>query len=348
MSERLEGRAEVVKLARLLEVDEDELAFLERLPATDLRAFRESATERLFASGAKRLERLGAAAKLLPSGLAATIAQRAFGPLLCARAAGNVETDKAIDVAKRLPPDFLADVTVALDPRRVAAIIAEVPEELVVPVAHELGRRREHVTMGRFLAYVPDHAITAAMGVLSDEAMLRTAFVLEHKERLDHAVGLLPPDRLPGVLRVASELELWPEALDLLDHLSEERRGPIADVLAEQDEVVVSALVNAVAEAHLWDSLLPTVRTMSDSSRARLAGMAPFHDPDVMRDIIWAAADQRLWVDLVPLIDALPNEVRPEWWRSPRRSSPSASSGSCGTPPARRTRSTRCSRSYRR
>jgi hypothetical protein len=312
MSERLQARAEVVKLARVLAVSEEELAFLEPLPAAELRAFREQATNRLFDAGAAALGRVGAAAKLLPSGLIATIAQRAFGPLLCARAAGAVDTGKAIDVARRLPASFLADVTVELDPRRVAPIIAEVPEELVIPVAQELGRREEYVTMGRFLAYVGDYAVAAAIGVLSDEAMLRTAFVLEHKDRLDHAIGLLPPERLPGILRSASDLGLWPEALDLLDHLSDARRGPIADVVAQEDEAVVAALVTAVAQAGIWDSLLPVVRMMSPDSRVRLAGMPAFHEPGVMTDIIDAAADQGLWIDLVPLIDALPPDLHPE------------------------------------
>jgi hypothetical protein len=297
MSERLEARAEVIKLARLLSVDDGELAFLEALPPSELRQFREQATNRLFDAGARMLGRVGAAARLVPSGVAATIAQRSFGPLLCARAAGTVDTDKAIDVAKRLPPEFLADVTVEIDPRRVADIIANVPESLVVPVARELGRREEHVTMGRFIAYVPDHAIAAAIGALDDEAMLRTAFVLEDKDRIDHAIGLLPPERLPGILRRASELGIWPEALDLLDHLSEERRGPIADVVADLDEAVVAELVVAVHAAGLWDGLLPVVRTMSEGPRRRIAAHGAFHDRAVLTDIIVAAAEQGLWRD---------------------------------------------------
>jgi len=98
-------------------------------------------------------------------------------------------------------------VTIQLDPRRVAAIISRVPEELVVPVAAELGKRAEHVTMGRFLAYVPDHAVVAAMTALSDEAMLRTAFVLEHKDRLDHALGLLLKASKEEIKRLQDALE---------------------------------------------------------------------------------------------------------------------------------------------
>uniref|UniRef100_UPI001C7E392D hypothetical protein n=1 Tax=Nocardioides stalactiti TaxID=2755356 RepID=UPI001C7E392D len=226
-----------------------------------------------FDTGARSMARLAAAAAITPSALVATIAEKSFGPLMCARAAAAVDPAKAIDVAGRLSPDFLADATIELDPRRVARIIAGVPTELVEPVARELGRRGEHVTMGRFLAFVPDHSIVAAMTALSDEAMLRTAFVLEHKEALDHAVGLLPPERLPGVLRVASEQGLWAEALDLLDHLSDERRGPIADVVGDMDDAVVDDLVRAVGAADIWDSLLPVFEAMSADRQRRVAAV---------------------------------------------------------------------------
>jgi putative heme iron utilization protein len=311
MSERLDARAEVLKLARLLDVKPDELSYLSGLPAAELRDFRDKATDRLFTS-APGLARAAAAARLIPSGLVATIAQRAFGAMLCARAAGGADTAKAIDVAKRLPAEFLADVAVHLDPRRTAEIIAEVPEEIVVPVAEELGRRREHVTMGRFLAFVPDNGIAAAIGALDDETMLRTAFVLEHKDRLDHAIGLLPPERLPGIIDTASRLELWSEALDLLSHVSDERKGPIAEVVAELPEETVASLVGAVTADGLWETLLPVVRLMAEDARVRIAAMAPFHEPEVLGEILLAATSEdadALWVDLVPLVDALPEEA---------------------------------------
>jgi hypothetical protein len=306
MSRRLESAAEVLKLNRLLDIDEEHLTGLVDLPADELRELREKVTDSLFDTGASALHRVALGAKLLPSPVVASIAQRAFGPLLCARAAAAVDPAKAIDVAGRLPAGFLADVTVELDPRRVADIISRVSEDLVVPVAAELGRRREFVTMGRFLAYVPDRAIVAAMTALDDEALLRTAFVLEHKDRLDHALGLLPPERLPGILAHASEHYLWPEALDLLEHLSEARRGPVADVLAEQDDRTVASLVTSVAEAGIWESLLPVVGTMSPDHRRLLAAKPAFHEPTVLGDIVRAAAQTGLWLDLLPLLSELP------------------------------------------
>ncbi len=139
--------------------------------------------------------------------------------------------------------------------------------------------------------------------------MLRTAFVLEHKDKLDHAVALLPPDRVPGVLERASELGLWAEALDLLDHLSEERRGPIADTLAGLEHSVIAELVAAVSAAGLWESLLPIVRLMSPEACARLAAAPAFHDPEVLAGIVQAAAAHDLWLDVVPLIEQLPGDA---------------------------------------
>lgn len=307
MSQRLEISAEILKLARLIDVEPSRLGFLESVPPEELRELREGVTSVIFDAGAQSLKRVAAGAKLLPSALVATIAQKSFGALLCARAAGAVDPAKAIDVARRLPADFLADVTIQLDPRRVADIISRVPKELVVPVAAELGKREEHVTMGRFLAYVPDHAVVAAMTALSDEAMLRTAFVLEHKDRLDHALGLLPPERLPGIISAASQLSLWPEALDLLEHLSDVRRGPVADVVAEQSPEAIESLVAAVSAAGIWENLLPVVGVMSEAHRFQLAAVPAFHQPQVLGEILAAAADSGLWVDLVPLLRALPD-----------------------------------------
>ena len=308
MSERLDVRAETLKIARLLDLEEEDVAYLGGVPSADLSDFRAKATDRLFES-APGLARAAAVARLIPSRLVATIAQRAFGPMLCARAAGGADPGKAVDVARHLPADFLADVAIHLDPRRVATIIAGVPTELVAPVAREQEQRHEYVTMGRFLAFVPDAAIATAMGALTDETMLRTAFVLEHKDRLDHAIGVLPPERLPGVIRTASELDLWSEALDLLQHVSDERKGPIAEVIAELPAELVSDLVGAVTTNELWSNLLPVVRVMRPESRLDIAAMPAFHTPAVLADILDSATADGLWLDLVPLVDALPPEV---------------------------------------
>jgi hypothetical protein len=221
------SRAEILKLARLLQRDPDTLAYLEDVPESDLRALRELATERLFSAHGAALSRLAAASKLLPTGLVATIGERAFGPLLCARVAGLLEPSRAVDVAAKLPTPFLADVAVELDPRRAHDVIGRMPAARVAEVAGELAARGEYVTLGRFVGHVTTEALNATLGRLSDEAVLRTAFVLEDKDGLDELVGLLGAERMTRLLEAATSPDLADEARDLLDHLSAEQQQAI-------------------------------------------------------------------------------------------------------------------------
>lgn len=219
---------EVLKLARLLQRDPDTLAYLEGVPEPDLRALRELVTERLFSAQGQTLSRLAAASKLLPTGLVATIGQRTFGPLLCARVAGLLEPSRAVDVATKLPTPFLADVAIELDPRRAHDVIGRMPAARVGEVAGELAARREYVTLGRFVGHITPDALHAALERLSDEDVLRTAFVLEDKDGLDELASLLGDERLETLVQVAErDPDLDEEGRELLGHLSPERRAGI-------------------------------------------------------------------------------------------------------------------------
>ena len=73
-----EVQAEIVKLARLLQREPQQLSYLEHLSAEDLRALREQITEALFTAHEGALRGLVAASKLLPVGLVASLG--AVGP----------------------------------------------------------------------------------------------------------------------------------------------------------------------------------------------------------------------------------------------------------------------------
>jgi hypothetical protein len=258
----LETRAEIIKLARVLGTPEDQLGYLERASPEDLRALRERATDTLFEKDHERLHKLALASRILPSSIAAVIARWALGALLSARVTGLLSPSKAVEIAKRLPASFLADIAVELDPRRAAEVIERMPAWQVGEVAAELTRRNEHVAMGRFVAYLGDEAISAAMEQIDDAGLLRIAFVMEGKDRLDHVVGLLPEQRLAGVMRAADRAGLWPEALDLLDHLSPERKGALAEI-ATAEGLLESLAQTANAEG-LWDIVLPVIPLMTE------------------------------------------------------------------------------------
>src|SRR5260370_1365094 len=124
-----------------------------------------------------------------------------MSPTCCAGIAGLVEPRKAVDTAKPLPPTFLADVSVEMDPRRAREVIALIPAQRVAETARVLTERGEFVGMGRFVGFLGDDALRAAIAEIDEASLLRIAFTMEGKERLGPLVEMLPDERLRAVLR---------------------------------------------------------------------------------------------------------------------------------------------------
>ncbi|GAB3565391.1 hypothetical protein GCM10027445_10750 [Amycolatopsis endophytica] len=198
------AEAEIRKLARVLGVGGERLAYLADVPVEDLRELRERATTVLFDAHLGVLERMAGASKLLPTPVLAKMAERVFGPLLAARIAGLVEASRGAEIAGRLSPVFLADVAAELDPRRARGIIAKLPAPVVVSVARELTRRQDWVTIARFVDHLPDSTIVTSLEFIPDTALPEVAALLDDPSRIAKVRDLLPPDRLaklPGHLR---------------------------------------------------------------------------------------------------------------------------------------------------
>jgi hypothetical protein len=310
MSEALGIRSEILKLARLLERDPDSLSYLEEVPADDIRALRELATDRIYDAGGGAISTLARASKLIPPALTATLATRTFGPMLSARVAGQLDPGRAVEIASKLPPAFLADVALELDPRRASAVLGRLPADLVGSVAAELIRREEYVTMGRFVGHIAPDALQASLGAMNDSELLAVAFVLEDKNALDGLIDELGLERLQGVLTAAADEGLWPEALDLFVNLSDARCAAIADAAADADDRVLESLMAAAQEHGLWGAVLPIVRSMSERSLQRLASLSSISEPSVLDGIVAAAAVHGLWDELLPLVPLLPPQAQ--------------------------------------
>jgi hypothetical protein len=310
----LDGHAEVMKLARLLGTPDERLGYLEALAPADIRLLRERATDSLYAADGHRFHRVALASRLPPVALTTFIAQHAFGPLLCARVAGLLDTRLAVEIAMRLPTAFVADLAAQLDPRRARELIAALPPERIAEVAEELTARREYIAMGRFVGFMTDAALQACFRVIDDASLLWISYFVEAKDRLDHVVGLLAEDRVRSAIRAATAADLWPQALDLLTRVTPARAGALADLAALEDDDVLDGMVATAQRDGLWDVVLPVTRQMSPSGRARFAGLPALHAPAVLAAIVEAAAVGDLWHDLVPLARLLPTEAQGLVW----------------------------------
>lgn len=310
---QLDVLAEMVKLARVLGTSTESLDYLKPLGASQLRELRERLSEAEFARTRPVFQRVAQASKLLPNSLVATIGEKVFGAVLCARVAGLMPSDRAIDLAAKMPDAFLADVAVELDPQSAREVIAAMPAKRVVAIALILVARGDYITMGRFVGYLSDTVIGAAMNaVTSDEALLRTAFFVESKDKLNALIGLLPESRLRSSILLAADdrTGLWTEALALIDHADDQWKRRIGDLAAAQDASVLTSMMQAAQRLQVWDSVLPLVGHMSEQSQRKVAALPGLADPSVLNSIIEAAEKHSLWSDLLPLVGHMHEEAR--------------------------------------
>ena len=309
MGEALHRAAEVTKLARLLGRRPDEFGYLDKVPPAAIHRFREQATDRLFDGERDLLHRAAAASTLVPIPVSVHVVQRAVGPLGAAALSGLVDADRAVRIAERLPVPFLAEVAIQMDPRRATAVIARMPPQTVADVGVELIGRGEHVTMGRFVGFLPRASLEAAVEVVGDADLLQTAFVLEDKSRLDELTEIAR-DRLPGVVRTAHEHDLWHEALDLLQHLSERWHAELGDITAAQSPDLLDSLIRAAHRSEAFDAILPLTAAMSAESLRAFAAAEAACEEDVLRAIVETTARLGLWPQLLPLAEALPEPAQ--------------------------------------
>lgn len=240
------ARVEVTKLARELGCEEAEVAFLSDRPSSDLRRLRTTITRARFARHEAQFRRLAGFTGMVPPSLAAKAAQAALGPLLSARVAAVVDPDQAVDLARRLEPGFLADVSLHLDPFAVAPIIGRLPDSLIVTVGRELLARGEHLVLGRFVSVVTTESSLAVVEDASAEDLLQIALFTEDQSALDDVVAGLPLDRLAGVVRHAVDHDRGDDALALLAGLSGSRERLLAAVdTVEMPEDVRATMVAA-------------------------------------------------------------------------------------------------------
>lgn len=308
MSESLEIRAEIAKIARLLGTEASELPYLEAIKPEGLIKFRDQLVDLFYGGEVGGLQRFVGPSKILPSSLIASVTQEAVGPVLTARIAGLVDPSQAIAVVGRLPTEFLADVAVEIDPRRVPGIIGGLDSDVMHEIAVQLIKRKEYVAIGRFVAYVSGEQLADTFDIAKDVDLLQIAFVLEDKDHLSLAVSLLPDKRLRGIMRAAGKNDLWAEAIDLVLHLDDEQYIRVIDMVAEESDEILDALVRTAHDESLWSLVVPVASDMEDPSKVFEAINRA--DNTVVKSCFDAVIEYALWDELYAMLEKLAPDQR--------------------------------------
>ncbi|WP_424214258.1 hypothetical protein ACN20G_20515 [Streptomyces sp. BI20] len=310
-SDALRTRAEIDKIARVLGEAPADLAFLGRLPAADLAAFRERALAARHDSGPELLDRIAAATRLVPAAVAAAISEKALGPRLAAAVAGRLDPARAAEIISRLPAAFTAESCAHLDPRRIADIVARLDEDLLVDVAVTVAARADHVTMGRFVGRLPAPALARILDRIDDASLLSAGHYVDRLDALTPVVASLDDARLTRVVRTAAvEPALWPAALSVAELVDTAGRTRIATLAARLDPAELDAVVRVTDAEGLWGALLPLVALLPPAERAVVAELPALRDAAVLGRVVRTVLGLGLWAEFLPLADALPEEAR--------------------------------------
>lgn len=242
MSTPLERRGEVLRLARVLGVESSELSVLDEAGAAELRELRHAVADRLLERSREQFSRAVQLGDLVPGAIAAKLAQHVMGPVLGGRAAALLTPQKAAELARRLPADFLADVACHVDIRKVQPLLSGIDRQTMADAGAHLRRREEWVVLGAFVAYVPDDIVADLLDGFDGEALLRSGVVIEDTTRIDAVLAMLSDARLDGLLDAADEHGLWGDIVSLNVHLGDAQLRRVTDAVQRMSGERIEAL----------------------------------------------------------------------------------------------------------
>lgn len=303
----LDGAAEQVKMARLLEIAEESLPFIVDLPSAKTRAFRETVTEFYYQRQKDSFSRLAGMSKILPVGASAKLALNLLGAVLSAGIACELPPERAAKLADKLPTDFLAKLALYLDPMRAGPIIGAVNDSHLFAVAVALNKQREYVTLARFVPFIKESTLARVIETLGNdgEASLKIAIYVEDKSMLDKLVRLLSDDQRVKLLKAAADFDLWPEMLSLLGYLKEDMQDVMANLAGCQDPKVREKLIRNVVDRGTWDELFHALSLMNDSNLDLAASLPSMQEHAIVEQFIAKAKDSGMDKKLSGLIERM-------------------------------------------
>jgi len=289
-------RAELVKLARILDTDLDNVEYLAYMEASRLRALREGITDALFEKFRSSFAGFARLSSFLPLAISARISQRVLGPTLSGRIAGEMPAARAIEMAAKLSDSFLAETCLQLDPVLARPIIAGFPVDRAVAITHILLERGEYITMGRFVDVLPRETLFAATDAIRNEAdLLQISFFVESSERLDQVIEYLGIERREAVIQAAATQDLWPEVIGTLLRIGLKARVALAELALAQNAATLDSLIRAAAANDLWPALLQLAGDLPGNAIESLSQQPAFDESAVVRSVIDSVVANDLW-----------------------------------------------------
>lgn len=225
---------EVSRTARLMRVDADELAYLLRFDASEIRSLRIAVQARIRTDNAHRFKRLARLSGLLPRKVVASLAQRSMSPRLAAGVVEALPPDHAADVAARMAPAYLAKTCEYLPAQVATPIVAHLSDEMLLAVCDVMVEQDARAAMAEMIESLSDEQLITFMEHIDDPAtLLDISAVVTADGQLERVATLVPDDVLSRIIRHAVDsVAHWDLALGLLALLPASERKRLLAVVA--------------------------------------------------------------------------------------------------------------------
>lgn len=115
----------------------------------------------------------------------------------------------------------------------------------------------------------PERAAEALLRGTRDDVRLFAQTVIEDKawEDVEDLLAKLSDERVAEVIKTMLRHDLWPEAMELVDHLSREQHTRVVDLAAKFTPGMLDKMVNATTREDVWPGLIRAIACMTNPNR---------------------------------------------------------------------------------
>ncbi len=225
------------KLAHLLNIDKDELSFLDQLEEKELERLRLSIINKIETDQGDIWEKLARVSKFVPAFITGKIAQLVMGPQVCANVSQHMDIKEALKVLKHLSISFLAEVSEYLIPHKSADLINAIPQKMVRKVMNQLLQNEKFYTVASFVDVLDlSKVVELSNDIKSDDDLLVIASFVENKDCLASIVQNLKDQRISKLIKRAFETERADEIVDILKSMNDSQLRRIIKLVDEFSE----------------------------------------------------------------------------------------------------------------
>lgn len=228
----LRKQAEINKLLHLLQGNEADFDFLDRLSAEDLHKLFLHIQQAVQMEQAPVWERFGKVVRFMPAFINAKVAETAVGANITANICYHVPVKDAVGIAKYLSVPFLAEVSENLIPEKSQAIINGFPLDLMRKVIEYMIMKQSHYAIAGFVDYLEQwKVIELAKNIRDEKDLIRISVFVQNKQMLAELVQGFNDDKLFRTMIAAHELEEHNELMNIYNMLKGPQRDRVVRII---------------------------------------------------------------------------------------------------------------------